>query len=258
MAQYKVSYKMLSEQGEALKNVAKMVDGYAERVNSVRSKLGSDQMLASVRDNLQKLNTQLGESRAILNTAGELLVKTVQGYTTTETRQVKKVDGLRAHNRDFYKNPVVVASAGGASAGGAAAMASGMPSANATTVNYTDNSVNIGTYSAPQEAPVAAQPIAAPVVARTATHAAPTVPTAPKSAAPSVNTGVAAGAGVLGAVAVGGAVAGGIHLKKQKEAGKAGEAASKAYDPEKELDAAIKRLRELEDEDKPDDESRGK
>ncbi|MEA4924232.1 MAG: hypothetical protein VB084_02885 [Syntrophomonadaceae bacterium] len=125
MANYKVSYKVLKQQGEELKAVAKLLDGYNERLNQVASRLGQDETLAQIRTNLQKFGVQLGESRAIINTAGELLSKSVESYSNVETRQVKRVDSLKAHNRDFYQNPVVVASAGGAAGIGAAAMSSG-------------------------------------------------------------------------------------------------------------------------------------
>lgn len=158
MAVYKVSYKVLRQQGEEMKAVAKMVDEYASRVEAIRSKLGNDNMLAPIRDNLRKMNSQLGESRAILNTAGELLIKNVENYGGVETRQVKKVDAMKAHNRDFYKNPVVVASVGGAAGGaaagvGAAAAGGATPQpAPATTINNTDNSVTNNYYAAPEQA----------------------------------------------------------------------------------------------------------
>ncbi|MDR2502320.1 MAG: hypothetical protein LBC78_03620 [Oscillospiraceae bacterium] len=287
MAGYKVSYKILRQQGEDIKSTAKLVDGYAERVGQIRGRLGSDGLLADVRGNLQKLQGQLGESRAVLNAAGEFLVKTVDGYSGTETRQVKKVDGTKAHNRDFYKNPVVVASAGGAAAGAAAVGAAGAvappPAAPAAatvnytdnTVNYTDNSVNV-TYVAPESAagavvpeaqPVAAQTVAPQTVAAAQPVSAPaSAPTAasvtaapPPSAAPAAAqsgpNGLGAVAGsVLGGAAAAGAVTGGIHLKKKHDAEKASAAAETAadgYDPEAELEKAIARVRELGEQDTP-------
>lgn len=175
--QYKVSYKVLSQQGEDLKAVAKLVDGYTERVNQIYGKLGQDEMLAAVQGNLQKLSIQLGESRAIINMAGEVLAKSVESYTAVETSQVQQVDSLKAHNRDFYQNPVAVASAGGAAAGAAAGMTIN------TTIASSSSNYTVATES---------------------------------SAAPSA-AGIAAGAGALGAVAGAGAVLGAVHLKKQKE-----------------------------------------
>ena len=240
MASYKVSYKVLRQQGEEIKAAAKLVDGYAEQITQVSARLGDDTLLAEVRQNLSKLRTQLGESRAVLNTAGELLIKTVGSYTDTETRQVKKVDGYRAHNRDFYKRPIAVASVGGAATGAsAAAAASAAPqSTSTTTVHYTDNSVNL-TTAAP--APAAG---VGPATNAAAVGAAP----APEPGA--VAAGVAAGVGVLGgAGAAAGAVVG-IRAKKRHDAEQeaAAAAAHDASATEAALEEAVQRLHDLEQE----------
>lgn len=248
MAGYKVSHKVLRQQGEDIKAVAKLVDGYADRVGQIRGKLGSDGLLAEVRSNLQKLQTQLGESRTVLNTAGEFLVKTVESYTGVETRQVKKVDSTRAHNRDFYKNPVVVASAGGAAGGAVAAAAVGTassaPTPSNTVVNYTDNSVNIlsSTSESPSDALASA---ARPAVNADVPYASGAVPASAKVPSSAAAVGVAA----VGGAAVAGAVAGGIHLKKKRDAEKANkvsESLNNTYDPEAELEKAIAHVRALE------------
>jgi len=291
MAGYKVSYKVLKQQGDELKAAAKLLDGYAEKVSQISGKLGDDAMLAEVRKNLGKLHEQLGESRAILNTAGEFLNKSVESYTGAEIRQVKKVDGTKAHSRDFYKNPVVVASAGGAAAGGAAAgvaatSAGGVggsagaatpvsstsappvtttTSTESNTVTYTDNSVNI-TYAtpAPDAAAVPAGITAAPSAAAQPVAAAqPTPMTAPVNppAAKAPPTGgiptaakVAAGVAGGGAAAAG-AVFGGIKLKKHLDGKPSSDSAEgggdaapdDAYDPEAELEKAIQKVHELEE-----------
>ena len=122
MARYKVSYKVLSEQGTALKNVGKQIDSYASRINAVTGKLGNDRLLQTARTNLKKLSQQLEENRTVVNMAADVVTKCLEGYSGVEKKNVKRVDSAKAHNRDFYKNPVVVASAGG----GAAAVAGGM------------------------------------------------------------------------------------------------------------------------------------
>lgn len=261
MATYKVSYKMLAKQGEELKAAAKLVDGYAERVNQIRGKLGEDQMFTQVRNNLQKLGVQLGESRTVLNTAGELLGKTVESYTGTETRQVKKVDNLKAHNRDFYKNPVVVASAGGASYTASAAGQTGQSSQ--TTVNYTDNSINVqnvtaASYTDGSGSASGASGTGEQTAAYTAAAGGPSASAAPApealKAGMGAGAGIAAGAGALSGAAGAGAVLGAKHLngekkrKEQPEDNKAADA-SRSYDPEKELAAAIERVHSLERED---------
>lgn len=146
MAGYKVSYKVLSEQGTTLKNIAKQIDSYTTRINAVRGKLGDDQLLQETRNNLQKLAQQMEENRTVINMASDVVLKCVEAYAGTEKETVKKVDAAKAHNRDFYKNPVVVASAGGNSmsmsanmnvsgAGGMTTGAAGAGMAGATNAN---------------------------------------------------------------------------------------------------------------------------
>lgn len=251
---YKVSYKLLRQQGEEMKAAAKLIDSYGQRVAQIGGRLGEGELLQEVRSNLQKLRTQFGESGAVLNTAGELLLASVESYGGAETRQVKKVDSYKAHNRDFYKNPIVVASAG-ASVGG---MAGAVPTAGAgaapsTAINYTDNSVNV-TYNTPvPEAGAPAASFAEPVTPA----AAPM--TAQPSAGPSVAAGTsaagklsgAATAGILGGAAGAGAVLGGAYLKKRRDGGQSSPekppASDSSYDPEAELEKALQRVRDLEE-----------
>ncbi|HWS29003.1 MAG TPA: hypothetical protein VN512_02700 [Clostridia bacterium] len=231
MAVYKVSYSMLSEQGEELKKLAKLVDGYVDRVNAIKGRLGSDALLEQVRANLTKLSVQLGESRTVLNTAGGLLVKTVESYSGSETRQVKKVDSLKAHNRDFYKNPVVVASAGGAAA------------ATGTVLNYTDNSTTINNY--------AETGASAPVSAASAVKAAPisAASTAQAEARASQtgiagSAGIAAATGVAGGVAGAGIVEGALHLKGKKKRRNEQDAPPPFAPQQDDLDARLVKARE--------------
>ena len=265
MAKYKVSYKILRQQGEDMKAVAKMVDGYAESIGKIRGKLGSDNMLAEIRNNLQKLSTQLGESRAILNTAGELLVKNVESYGGVELRQVKKVDAMKSQNRDFYKRPVVVASAGGA-AGGAAAAATvnvAAPSAPNTSaassapVATTEQTAPTNTESSHAELPhvsvnkdglnkfgpempTKAQPISAASVEKqqvTPANGNATVKAGTKI--PNMNTAGKAAIGAAGAGIVGaGGVAGGRAIKKRRDLQKSdGETDTDIFDEDDSLGA---------------------
>lgn len=249
MANYRVSYKVLRQAGEDMKAVAKLLDGYGEKVTQIRGRLGNDDLLAQVRNNLQKLKEQLAEQRTILNVAGELLVKTVESYTGTEARQVKKSSGMRSHNRDFYKNPVTVATAGGAAAGAAAAT---------PTMTYTDNSINTNIlYQEGVSAPVADTPVSAsePVTVSTAASGSTggASPVAATVEASKGAGGAAVAAAALGGAAATGAAIGGVQMKKKKDAEKAEEAARKAaeldaYDPELELEQALQRVRELSEE----------
>lgn len=249
MASYKVSYKVLSQQGETLKALAKEVDGYASRIDNIRSRLGNDNLLASVRQNLQKLSQQLGESRVVLNMAGEVVEQCVQGYNKIEVTVVKQVDSVRAHNRDFYKNPVSVPSAGGgavaAAGAGAAAMAgSGTGPAPAAAepvqnIQYTDNSAHVSSVSYQTTAPAA--DTAAPLAQTLQTEAAPVK--AASSGGGMSGAAIGAVSAAAGVAVGGGALFGAQRLnqylkdKKEKEQTEKSEKTEKTAEaPEQEED----------------------
>lgn len=154
---YKVSYKVVSEQGEQLKAVAKDMDNYISVINSVSSRLGNDELLQSVRNDLGKFRQQLEEEKTVLNFAGQVIVDVIKSYTGVEKKSVSKVDKAKAHNRDFYKRPVSVASAGAAATATATVNVSGAggaAAAGATTVNvggdtYVNNTTNVINAAAP-------------------------------------------------------------------------------------------------------------
>lgn len=138
---YKVSYKVVSEQGEQLKNIAKDMDNYANQISQIASKLGNDELLQSVRTDLNKFKQQLEEEKTVLNLAGQVITEVIQSYTGVEKKSVGKVDKAKAHNRDFYKRPVAVASAGGA-AGGAAAAGAAATAVNVNSSSAVQNNVS--------------------------------------------------------------------------------------------------------------------
>lgn len=271
MAGYKVSYQVLRQQGDKMKEIAKLIDGYTERVSQISSKLGNDEMLAEVRKNLQKLNTQFGESRVVLNTSGELLIKSVESYLGVETRQVKKVDGTRAHNRDFYKNPIVVASAG-AGMGAGAGMATGVNAGMNTGANTGINAgANIGANSGNMDSTTTVFHTDNSVhVTNNNNYIDPVVVQEQGFSDAHLSSGITPGVAGLAGVAAGaataaGAVLGGMQLKKKKDAHK-DEYLNKEkdsykdedvvmisnpdeYDPEVELLKAIEKVRQLEQED---------
>ena len=119
---YKISYKVAAEQAEQLKNIAKDMDNYVNQVNQIVGKLGNDELLQSVRNDLNKFKKQLEEEKTILNLASSVISDVIQSFSGVEKKSGGKVDKAKAHNRDFYKRPVAVASAGG---GAATARASG-------------------------------------------------------------------------------------------------------------------------------------
>ena len=142
---HKVSYKVVSEQGDTLKKIAKDMDNYINQLDQIISKIGGDEVFHSVKSDLKKFKKQLEEERTVLDFSGQILGDIVQAYSGTEKKSVQKIDKAKAHNRDFYKRPVAVASAGGAAAvasgGGTAASASAVNvsgSGNVVTQNVTN------------------------------------------------------------------------------------------------------------------------
>ncbi|MBQ7481811.1 MAG: hypothetical protein IJT80_08040 [Lachnospiraceae bacterium] len=118
---YKISYKVAAEQAEQLKNIAKDMDNYVNQLNQIVGKLGNDELFQSVRNDLNKFKKQLEEEKTVLNLASSVISDVIQSFSGVEKKSVGKVDKAKAHNRDFYKRPVAVASAGGGAAAGAAA-----------------------------------------------------------------------------------------------------------------------------------------
>ncbi len=209
---YKVSYKVVSEQGEQLKTISKEMDNYVTRLNQIVSKLGSDELLQSVRSDLNKFKQQLEEEKTVLNLAGSVITEVVQNYSGTEKKSVGKVDKAKAHNRDFYKRPVAVASAGGASAGmtGAATSAGSSSTVNfSSTSNYSNvsNTTNVVSGSGAGAGVAGAAASIAGTAAKEVTG---------KSA--SMIGGIAAAVGSV--AAAGGAVAGADLVDKKKAAKK--------------------------------------
>ena len=209
---YKVSYKVVSEQGDQLKNIAKDMDNYVSQMNGIISKLGNDELLQSIRSDLNKFVKQLEEEKTVLNLAGQVITEVVQSYTCAEKKSVQKVDRAKAHNRDFYKRPVSVPSAGGS--GGVAAGAAGAATnvnVNAASASFTSfqNTTNIFGSSG------------AGISTAGASFTSGIASAAGRAASPGgsgISGAAAAGiAAAAGMAAAGGAAAGAMAAEKKKE-----------------------------------------
>ena len=211
---YKVSYKVVSEQGEQLKNIAKEMDNYINRLNQIVSKLGNDELLQSVRGDLNKFKQQLEEEKTILNLAGQVITDVVQNYTGVEKKSVGKVDKAKAHNRDFYKRPVAVASAGGGAAAGAASAAG---------ATFTSSSVNVSSVSSSQTISSTTNVFGGATSGMTgaAASAATAAASGMTAKGASMVGGIAAAVGSV--AAAGGAIAGADLMEKKKAAKKKSE-----------------------------------
>ena len=205
---YKVSYKVVSEQGEQLKNIAKDMDNYVNQINQIVSKLGNDELLQSVRADLNKFKKQMEEEKTVLNFAGQVLVDVVQSYTSSEKKIVQKVDRVKAHNRDFYKRPVAVASAGAASGATATATATAHATVNSsggTTIYQETTNVYVSGGTAGAAVPDIETPI--PEAASYVAADIAGVSAGTEAASAGVSAAAMAGVGIVSGMA---AAAGGI------------------------------------------------
>ena len=154
----KVTASELSNQKNAYLKAAKNMKNVADKVKQVRNQLGGDKMLEEARSALAKLGELLDNRAAGLEIMGKTLETAMQTYTESEKKSVAVSSGFKAHNRDFYGNPVSVGAGGGGGAGAAAAglgagaapaasaPAASAPAASTQTVNYTENYVEVNNY----------------------------------------------------------------------------------------------------------------
>lgn len=129
MASVKVSAHSLEQQKKEYEKAVKNLDNALEQIKKVNASLGKDAMLDGVRQALTKLAASLETRAGVILLMTKALEQSNAKYTAAQKKAVTKSNQLRAHNRDFYGNPVVVtvvAGGAGATAGalsGAAAVA---------------------------------------------------------------------------------------------------------------------------------------
>ncbi len=113
MSSYKVSYKMLGQHADDMIKLANQLGSDISTLDSIVPKISEDEMFQRIKTDLTTLIAQLNENCDLMGTAGNVLKECVEKYTDTEVKLVQQSEGTRAHSRDFYKNPVSVASYGG-------------------------------------------------------------------------------------------------------------------------------------------------
>ena len=129
MASVKVSAHSLEQQKKEYEKAVKNLDNALEQIKKVNASLGKDAMLDGVRQALTKLAASLKTRAGVILLMTKALEQSNAKYTAAQKKAVTKSNQFRAHNRDFYGNPVVVtvvAGEAGATAGalsGAAAVA---------------------------------------------------------------------------------------------------------------------------------------
>lgn len=129
MASVKVSAHSLEQQKKEYEKAVKNLDNALEQIKKVNASLGKDAMLDGMRQALTKLAASLETRAGVILLMTKALEQSNAKYTAAQKKAVTKSNQFRAHNRDFYGNPVVVtvvAGGAGATAGalsGAAAVA---------------------------------------------------------------------------------------------------------------------------------------
>ena len=129
MASVKVSAHSLEQQKKEYEKAVKNLDNALEQIKKVNASLGKDAMLDGVRQALTKLAASLETRAGVILLMTKALEQSNAKYTAAQKKAVTKSNQFRAHNRDFYGNPVVVtvvAKGAGVTAGalsGAAAVA---------------------------------------------------------------------------------------------------------------------------------------
>lgn len=129
MASVKVSAHSLEQQKKEYEKAVKNLDNALEQIKKVNASQGKDAMLDGVRQALTKLAASLETRAGVILLMTKALEQSKAKYTAAQKKAVTKSNQFRAHNRDFYGNPVVVtvvAGGAGATAGalsGAAAVA---------------------------------------------------------------------------------------------------------------------------------------
>ena len=108
MASVKVSAHSLEQQKKEYEKAVKNLDNALEQIKRVNASLGKDAMLDGVRQALTKLAASLETRAGVILLMTKALEQSNAKYTAAQKKAVTKSNQFRAHNRDFYGNPVVV------------------------------------------------------------------------------------------------------------------------------------------------------
>ncbi len=223
MSEFKISFNLLKQQIDELKNVATQMQSLAERANTAGASLGQDELLAQARQSISQTTFNIGATAELLSIASATLGEIIEQYTGTEKQNVTQAEGTKAHSRDFYKNPVSISEGMGDTIGSGINPGMG----GATSGDYVMSGAEMGSNATAAGAAIGADAAvsgAAAAVSGVETGAAAVMGGVEAGASAGLG-GVALGAGVAvaGAAAGVGGVVGGKKLnsmlndKKEKE-----------------------------------------
>ncbi len=147
MASVKVSAHSLEQQKKEYEKAVKNLDNALEQIKKVNASLGKDAMLDGVRQVLTKLTASLETRAGVILLMTKALEQSNAKYTAAQKKAVTKSNQFRAHNRDFYGNPVVVTVVAGGAGGAAGALSGAAAVAETTGTTPAASNVASGTVT---------------------------------------------------------------------------------------------------------------
>ena len=147
MASVKVSAHSLEQQKKEYEKAVKNLDNALEQIKKVNASLGKDAMLDGVRQALTKLAASLETRAGVILLMTKALEQSNAKYTAAQKKAVTKSNQFRAHNRDFYGNPVVVTVVAGEAGATAGALSSAAAVAETTGTTPAASNVASGTVT---------------------------------------------------------------------------------------------------------------
>ena len=147
MASVKVSAHSLEQQKKEYEKAVKNLDNALEQIKRVNASLGKDAMLDGVRQALTKLAASLETRAGVILLMTKALEQSNAKYTAAQKKAVTKSNQFRAHNRDFYGNPVVVTVVAGEAGATAGALSSAAAVAETTGTTPAASNVASGTVT---------------------------------------------------------------------------------------------------------------
>ena len=147
MASVKVSAHSLEQQKKEYEKAVKNLDNALEQIKKVNASLGKDAMLDGVRQALTKLAASLKTRAGVILLMTKALEQSNAKYTAAQKKAVTKSNQFRAHNRDFYGNPVVVTVVAGGAGATAGALSSAAAVAETTGTTPAASNVASGTVT---------------------------------------------------------------------------------------------------------------
>ena len=147
MASVKVSAHSLEQQKKEYEKEVKNLDNALEQIKKVNASLGKDAMLNGVRQALTKLAASLETRAGVILLMTKALEQSNAKYTAAKKKAVTKSNQSRAHNRDFYGNPVVVTVVAGGAGVAAGALSGAAAVAETTGTTPAASNVAFGTVT---------------------------------------------------------------------------------------------------------------